>query len=400
MDPNVLQTIDELPGSNRSHYWALQIFGWSALAVISVFSLALWYNPGEFRPAVHAILQSPLGLIISHPLRSLTLSVWNASPVLRISINAIGVLLAAAAWTVARILSFDWITGEEVQFGDYGGWIFASITVFGAWSFCYHGFRYYRLATDQKALTLAAQKLALEQRERAREAEFKALLAQWEFTQAKIRMLKYQLNPHFLFNALNSVTYLVRKDHKDQATAMLGKIGAFLRVTLDDDDSLDHSLGEEMEIVHLYLDIERERFGDRLETLFNISPEAAQISVPAFLLQPLVENALKHAVGASLDQVTIKIDAKVQNDRLHIQLTDNGPGFEAAPPDPESSHGIGLRNVRARLSSMFGENFDLNFADAEPGGAVINVAVPCHGAQDPEPPIAPTERAQEPSLSN
>ena len=362
--------------STMEEYWLLQVFGWSALAVVSFLSLTLWYNPGEWQPAAHTVLQSALGLVVSHPLRWVSSSLWYARPIRRVSLIGISVVVAALIWTSLRLLTFTWLTGEVVAIVDYGGWAFASLIVFGAWAFCYHALRYYRQATEQRELTLAAQETALRQRERAREAEFKALRTEAEFTQAKIRMLKYQLNPHFLFNALNSVTYLVRKNDQRRAEAMLGKIGAFLRISLEDDESLQHSLAEELEIVHLYLDIERERFGDRLYTEFQISPESQQVNVPTFLLQPLVENTLKHAVGASLDRVTISLRAHVEDDQLAVTISDNGPGFSDGMPDPENPTGIGLKNVRDRLSTVYGSSFSLTFSNAKPSGAVIELRLP------------------------
>jgi hypothetical protein len=349
--------------SEESQYWLSQVLGWSALALLSYLSLTLWYNPGELVPAVHTVVQSALGLVVSHLLRLAARWAWEKPLSVRIPIGAAGVVSAALVWTALRLQTFTWLTGEVVSVGDWGGWFFASVMVFGSWLFCYHAVKYYRQASEQ--------------RERARQEKVKRLEAEALFREAKMRMLQYQLNPHFLFNALNSVKARVEKGDQVSAGLMLGRIGDFLRLSLDQDEKLEHPLEEEEEMVRLYLAIEKARFGDRLEAVFVIEPEAASGVVPTLLLQPLVENAIKHGVGRSLRPTTITVSAKRRGERLHLSVEDDGGG--ASPPKDgfgAQREGIGLANVEERLQSSYRDDYELRFGPRKSCGFEVAIDVP------------------------
>ena len=363
--------------ASPSHqYWLFQIAGWSAMTMLSYFSLTLWYNPGQWTPAFHTILQSILGLLVSHPLRWIASSAWEKPLISRILINVAAITGASLAWTFLRLLTFQWLTGEIVNPKDYGGWLFASVIVFGSWIFCYHALKYYRQLMEQRELAIAAQRDVLEAKTLAQEESVKRLTAESLYREARLRMLKYQINPHFLFNALNSVTLLVRKGEADNATQMLSRIAEFLRVSLEHNDELEHTLAEEIEVLDLYLSIEKLRFGDRLQTNFSLTGEAESFIVPSFLLQPLFENAMKYAVGRSLKPTRISLDARVENGWLHLCITDTGPGIDFSEAgNDERSTGIGLRNVEQRLKSSYRDNFRFELQPNDPHGLKITLAI-------------------------
>ncbi|WP_340586277.1 sensor histidine kinase [Erythrobacter alti] len=169
--------------------------------------------------------------------------------------------------------------------------------------------------------------------------------------QARLSALRYQLNPHFLFNTLNSISSLVVTGRNRDAEEMLARLSEFLRTTLAADPENTQTLEGELETVDAYLGIERIRFGDRLGFDLECPAELRDALMPQFLLQPLVENAIKYGVAPTEDMVTIAVDVRQESDRLAVTVRNDAPGH------PPSSHGagVGLRNVRDRLQALFGD---------------------------------------------
>lgn len=204
------------------------------------------------------------------------------------------------------------------------------IFVFAAWGLLYLGMR-----DGEKAV--AAERSASRLREAARLAE--------------LRALRYQVNPHFLFNSLNSLGALVEKGETETARTMIGEIGAFLRYGLGADPVADVELEEEAEMERRYLAIECRRFGDRLKTHFDIPDAVKRARIPPLILQPLVENAVKHGLARTSSPVVIRVSAKyIEPRHLELKVTDDAPQF----PISQMKDGVGLRNVQERLSARFG----------------------------------------------
>lgn len=361
-----------------NQYWTFQVGGWLAFAALSYLSLTIWYNPGQLTPAIHTLLQSFLGIVISHPLRWIARKVWTTSVVKRSVVNIAAALAASFLWTVVRIVTFTSLTGEVIDAEDWGGWIFGSVIVFSAWSVSYHALVYYRLLAEQRELAILAERQAVEARERAREERLKRFEAEKLSQAAQLRMLKYQLKPHFLFNALNSVTALVQSGSRDDATKMLARIGNFLRLSLEEEDGPVHTLEDELTMIGLYLDIERARFGQRLTTEYHIADDAQTALVPKLLLQPIVENIMKHVVSKTFDPVHITIEGATTTDLLTISVNNTGVAQEAAsglePTAP--SLGIGITNVKDRLESMYSHQHTFSASESPSGGWQVNVSFP------------------------
>ncbi|NBC88918.1 MAG: sensor histidine kinase [Alphaproteobacteria bacterium] len=189
---------------------------------------------------------------------------------------------------------------------------------------------------------------------------------------AELRSLRYQVNPHFLFNTLNSLSALVMTDKRDRAERMIQTISRFYRHSLADEPTSDVPLKDEFDLQRLYLDIEAVRFPERLICVFDLPEDLAEARVPGMILQPLVENSVKYAVSAVSRPVTVTLTAREEFDRLVITVSDDGPGV----PD-ESLHGfgIGLANVRDRLEARFGP--DIGFTSAPvPGGYRTEIRIP------------------------
>jgi LytS/YehU family sensor histidine kinase len=168
---------------------------------------------------------------------------------------------------------------------------------------------------------------------------------------AELRSLRYQVHPHFLFNALNSLSALVMTGRADRAEEMIQTLSAFYRHSLADDPTADLPLADEFDLQRHYLEIETTRFPDRLRTRLELPDDLSGYRVPGMILQPLVENSVKYGVSASRRPVTVTISAREEYGRLVLTVTDDGPGKAGAA----SGFGIGLANVRDRLMARFGE---------------------------------------------
>ena len=223
------------------------------------------------------------------------------------------------------------------------------------------------------ALYLGLQYYAALQGERER-----ALRAEADAHRAHLQALRYQLNPHFLFNALNGVSTLVAEGHAREATTMLARISDFLRLTLDEETASEVPLAEEVEFVRRYLEIERARFGDRLRTRFDVDDEVLSAEVPALVLQPLVENAVKHAVAPREEGARVEVVARRDGDDLVLDVADDGPGLGSG--DGTGGLGVGLANVRDRLRQRYGDAGRLDLSRPEGGGLRVRLRLPLQTA--------------------
>jgi two-component system, LytTR family, sensor kinase len=206
------------------------------------------------------------------------------------------------------------------------------------------------------AMVTAQQARAAERREGEYKRAAKA---------AELRSLRYQVNPHFLFNTLNSLSALVMTGKGQQAEKMIQSLSSFYRRSLAEDPTGDVSLDQEVALQRAYLEIEAARFPDRLITRFDIPEALEDARVPGMILQPLVENAVKYAVAPTRQPVTVTIAAREEYGRLVIEVSDNGPG---APKGDKSGFGIGLANVRDRIEARFGQDASLAAGPDQQGG--------------------------------
>ena len=200
-------------------------------------------------------------------------------------------------------------------------------------------------------LAWCALYLALLTGEKARAAERREGEFRRAAKAAELRSLRYQVNPHFLFNTLNSLSALVMTGKEDRAEQMIQSISRFYRHSLAEDSTGDVSLEDEIDLQEHYLEIEAVRFPERLRVRVDLPPELAQLKVPGMILQPLVENSVKYGVSASNRPVTISIAAREEYGRLVLRVSDNGPGL---PSGHSGGFGIGLANVRDRIEARFG----------------------------------------------
>jgi two-component system, LytTR family, sensor kinase len=211
---------------------------------------------------------------------------------------------------------------------------------------------------------------------REREAQQARLAAQ--LAEARLGALRMQLNPHFLFNSLNAITVLVRDQNTRDAGRMLELLGGVLRQVLHGDKRQQVILAEEIRFIEQYLAIEQVRFSDRLRVQWSVDPAIRDAIVPEFILQPLVENAVRHGVANRSDAGTVAVSARVEGGDLVLSVQDDGPGYRAEGADV----GVGLANTRARLETLFGDAGHLHITRAEGGGTVAMVRFPLRRPND------------------
>src|SRR5690349_19956463 len=216
---------------------------------------------------------------------------------------------------------------------------------------------------------------AYQERERqALRLELHASELKTQLTRAQLGALKMQLQPHFLFNTLNAIMVLVRQQRGAQAEEMLARLSDLLRCVLDEVAAQEVPLRRELEYLQLYLSIEQVRFQDRLRIEISANPTVLDAAVPQMILQPIVENAIRHGIARSSAAGQIRISASRTGDTLEIDVQDDGPGF--SPAHSSNTRGIGLTNTRARLEQLHGDAARLEIHKGEPRGALVTILLP------------------------
>lgn len=213
-----------------------------------------------------------------------------------------------------------------------------------------------------------------ESERRRRETELRAVRLEARMTEARLDALRMELNPHFLFNTLNTVSGLAKRGEGEAAVRTLSRLGELLRLTLGDDLEHEVTLAEEADLLDRYLEIERARFGDRLTIDVRIAPAVQNALVPTLILQPLVENAIRHGVAAVRGPCRLDVEAVATGDRLELQVRDTGRGFDHPGSPPRE--GIGLRNTRKRLAALYEDEAELELVSPPIGGVEARLRLP------------------------
>ena len=208
-----------------------------------------------------------------------------------------------------------------------------------------------------------------------RKGELKASQLHTQLVQSQLEALKMQVHPHFLFNTLHSISALLSKD-TEGARKMITRLGDFLRLTLENSGSMEVTLRQELEFLNGYLEIERIRFQDRLTTDIRVDPEVLDVRVPNLILQPIVENAMRHAIGNSKSG-HVEVFAAPRNGVVRIEVKDNGPGIDAEKLlESRRGKGLGLANTQARLAGLYGEAARFEMSNSPTGGLIVALEIP------------------------
>ncbi len=278
-----------------------------------------------------------------------------------LSVAHIAAFGAAYYWAVGPT-TWGPTAGKTIQVFT-GRYLATDLVIYAAALGVYFSFEYYE----------RFRRLALE----AAQAEGRAARLQLSLVEARIHALRMELNPHFLFNALNAASGLVRKRENDAAVDMLARLGDLLRTTLDRGMPPEVALSEEIHYLGRFVDIELVRFGDRLRVAWDIDADVRNALVPPLILQPLVENALRHGIARRPGPAQLRISARRVGLHLELAVRDSGEGL--VPDGRSPREGIGLSNTRARLAELYGsEAASLEIADVPGGGVRARLLLPFH----------------------
>ena len=341
-----------------SLFWQFQILGWLAFGVAMAFSRVGVYSFSYM--AVDKAVLAGLGILLTMPLRVFyqRLRQRQLNLLAIIISSAICSYLLALPWTAGHNLAMfwyeAWLRSEPVKITRvFYGSLYHSFVLM-AWSVLYFAIKNYQELQGEKERKLKAEASA--QRER-------------------LRALRYQLNPHFLFNTLNAISTLIVEGRNRAATAMIARLSEFLRLSLADSERAEIPLVEELEFVRRYLEIEQLRFGDRLQVRLDMPTETLAALVPNLILQPLVENAIRHAITHRKTAGLVEITAQRVDDELHLRVSDCGPDM---PKNGNGAlnNGIGLKNTRLRLEELYGAQHHCELYSNNMGGLTVSLQIP------------------------
>ena len=311
----------------------------------------------------HIVLQAVSGAGLTWPL-TLILPVANrGSMVRRFILHLIIVTFVALVWNIFRMATFDTMLDASGIWADFGGWYFTALLIFGLWTALYYIMQGYMLVAVERQQAEA---------ERIRRIEAENLSRQ-----AQIKMLRYQINPHFLFNTFNSVSALIKTKRSDQAREMLSQLSDYMRYTLERDQHVITSLKDELDLLKIYLDIERVRYTDRLQTDFHIAPETLEASIPSMILQPLFENTMKYVIAGTVTAGHIRLSTLKEGEYLHITMEDTGhPDKNIDEVLSTLEKGVGLQNTEERLRTHYKGQATMSLGVSNLGGLKIDLRLP------------------------
>lgn len=343
--------------NSQRTFWVLQVMGWSCYAF---FVYVAVIRPGltpenVFASTVHLSIEVLSGVAVTTVMRWVIHRIpRRASTAMSIGVYLFLVLFASIIWNLIKLWGFELANGIQLNSwsdNDFGSWyLFTSATTVG-WLAMYWLLRSVRAVAIEKERAHIAESLA---------------------KQAQLKTLTSQLNPHFMFNSLNAISTLVLKNENMRALSMIESLSEFLRYSLDG-HSDQHLLAEELELLDLYLNIEKVRFGDRFTVELNVDESLLEQQVPSFILQMFAENAMKHAISGMSEGGLLRIGVKAGAETIEMCVEDNGTGFSLSE---QPSTGIGIDNVRRRLKALYGAQAQLLIRDSSLGGVKVKITMP------------------------
>jgi two-component system, LytTR family, sensor kinase len=346
-------------------FWLLQTLGW--LAYSSIVFVDVLPRLTDRAPVVYNAVFVASLFLSSLVLRIFCRRVWlRNTPWPRAMLQS-GILAAVMGVPCGFLAEWSWnlVRGNSVSgrllFDAWGGIVFAAFVLI-VWSALYLGIKHYDAFQAERERAIQAEALARE---------------------ARLQALRYQLNPHFLFNTLNAISTLVTRGESSAANQMLVQLAGFLRSTLDGLGTQEIPLSDEISNTQLYLGIEKARLGERLDLEFSIQPEARRALVPALLLQPLVENAIRHGIAPSPEGGKLTIKTERVADRLRVTVFDDGVGArQHAAQVGRQPHGLGLSNTIERLRVLYDSNHRLVVHLPPEGGCRVEIELPYHAKEE------------------
>jgi two-component system LytT family sensor kinase len=338
--------LTQLKGNRDLLFWSLHAMGWSAYGIAQYLGAVLYGKPVAYTKVI--LIAATSGFVLSAPLRYACRRLWQKPPAVMIA----GILGSAYVialmwrviinWSYEQFVEHDWPKMHAIEY--FGGALSATYLL-SCWCGLYIGLHWYESMQAQREAALRASALAQE---------------------AQLKMLRYQLNPHFLFNTLNAISTLILDNRNATANSAVTGLSEFLRYTLDQDPMKKVTVAQEVEALNLYLNIEKMRFGPRLTLDFSIDDAASTVLMPSLLLQPLIENAIKYAVSPREQGGRIRIGGHVTGGMLQLEVSDDGPGM-VNPTRLTNGRGVGIRNTCERLQVLYGDKGKVSVNNTEPG---------------------------------
>ncbi len=346
--------LDPLLKNRSALFWTLHVGGWLGYGISQYLGTLLYEHKSENLSGYLAVivLAATSGFLLSLELRYVYRRLWLSSPRVIIFGALLACYLFALVWRVIINSAYLTWTSEAMEWDmksplEFFSNALASTYLLLCWTGLYFGFKYYESLQEQREATLRAATLAQE---------------------AQLKMLRYQLNPHFLFNTLNAISTLILDSENRTANQAVMRLSEFLRYTLDQDPMKKVTLRQEIEAMNLYLTTEKLRFGERLRLEFAVEERALEALVPSLLLQPLIENSIKYAVSPSEKGGTVRVEGRARGSMLELVVSDDGPGINAhAAPSVTAGRGVGLRNTRERLAVLYEDRHRFATLDNKPG---------------------------------
>jgi two-component system, LytTR family, sensor kinase len=370
-------TLEQFRTNRNMLFWSLHAAGWGSYGISQYFGALLYEKPDSYAQVI--AVAAVAGFILSMPMRYIYRRLWGRPPrAIMLGVLVTCYVTALAIRTVIN-LAYRQLVEPDWQFKTlfelFGGAISTTYLLL-CWSALYFGIKY---SESQQQQQLKAVALAQE---------------------SQLKMLRYQLNPHFLFNTLNAISTLILDNQNRTANHAIARLSEFLRYTLDQDPMKKVTLRQEIEALDLYLGTERLRFGERLRLEYAIEGPALDALVPSLLLQPLLENSLKYAISPREGGGSVRIEGRARGAMLEVSVIDDGPGVKdwlalgGAGHAPNERRGVGLRNTRERLAVLYGESYHRFAVLNSHPGLRIDMALPLELASAPaEPaPRAPTKQ--------
>ncbi|MAG77138.1 MAG: histidine kinase [Colwelliaceae bacterium] len=347
----------------NKQFWSLQIGGWIGyFFVVFVAIIRPQFADANFNLSAQLINLAGetlcgfvlsyfqwrlIGKIVHLPLkRTLLLSFASAA--------VLGVVYNIFKLSCYKVIVYGQRWNEAWNMLEFGGWLLFSLTTMFAWTSIYFIMLYNNKLQKEHEMLLRAQTQAKE---------------------AQLQMLRYQLNPHFMFNTMNAISTLIYKKDNEKAGEMLDQLCSFFRYSLIQNTQQKSTFAKELELLELYLSIEKVRFGDKLNVTLDVDSNTLAAQVPTLFLQPIIENAIKYGIEARKQQGTIVISAKLVDKTLEITVFNEG---SEQNEEQESGFGIGLMNTKERLKTMFNKPSTLKVKQTSTG-TYVNIEVPYVG---------------------
>jgi len=359
-ESNVLGLGEQAFSKQNHQFWILQIAGWlgySLVVFLAIIRPQIGQEPFNLSgQLLNLVLETFSGFVLSY-LQWLLIRRIVHLPLNRtlffsfLSAATFGIIFNIIKLSTYKVIIYQQQWNEAWDMLEFGGWLLFSLATMFVWTSIFFIMLYNTKLQKEHEMLLRAQTSAKD---------------------AQLQMLRYQLNPHFMFNTMNAISTLIYKNENDKANEMLDKLCEFFRYSLDKNDKSKTTLKKELELLDIYVSIEKVRFGSRLTVDIDICDYAMNCQVPSMLLQPLVENSIKYAIELRKQGGVIQINARKVADRLLLNVIDNGQEFTKKVRD---GFGIGMSNTNARLDAMFNGDYKIDIIESH-DGTTVSISIP------------------------